>query len=67
MCVPLLKNKKLTAYLPFAETAFKSELINQPSASFANKLKLFFQAPVLQASCHVITVAVTVGARAVTS
>lgn len=63
----MLKNQKCKAYLQFAGTAFNFELINQPSASFANKLKLFFQAPVLQASCHVITAAVTVRDRAVTS
>lgn len=39
--VPMHKNQKCTGYLQFAERAFNFELINQPSASFANKLKLF--------------------------
>lgn len=63
----MLKNPTFTAYLQFAETAFNSELISQPSASFANKLSCFFQALVLQASCHVTTAAVTDRDRAATS
>lgn len=48
-----------------AALAFYSCPMNQLSVSFTNKL-LCLKAPVLQASCHVITVAVTLRDRAAT-